>query len=147
MVSCPQCDGEFKDLRGLYGHLRFKHALQGEELERVYGKAKEEQQEQQEVRKVPTYQEVREMVGKEVSEQLRTALEKADLDREASEKLERVLQGLRLEDEAGEEESGSDPWWKPQFTWEGEESGGDVESSGEAEEQAEEQEKKYFTWE
>lgn len=67
MVTCPICKDEFKDLRGLNGHLRFKHDLEGEELDRVYGKAKEEQREEQEMRRAPSMSDLRILIGEELS--------------------------------------------------------------------------------
>lgn len=66
MVICPLCDDEFQDLRGLNGHLRFKHGLSGQELDRVYTKAKKEQRENQEMRRPPSISDVRDMVRAEV---------------------------------------------------------------------------------
>lgn len=66
MIQCPKCDRELDDLRGLYGHLRFKHKLEGEELERVYGKEKKEQRHKQKLKTPPSKAEVQEMVEGEV---------------------------------------------------------------------------------
>ena len=41
MVTCPKCRKEFA-ANGLYGHLKYKHQLEGEQLEEVHRKATEE---------------------------------------------------------------------------------------------------------
>lgn len=66
MVECPKCDRELQNLKGLYGHLKFKHRLEGEELDRVYAREKEEQRDKQRLEKMPTRSDVQQMIEGEV---------------------------------------------------------------------------------
>lgn len=40
-LTCPECKETFQDGRGLHGHLRFKHDIYGEQLEKHMERAKE----------------------------------------------------------------------------------------------------------